>query len=174
MRSTDEIDAVCKRRDDVNTSGRSRVHDNVVNQLLTKIDGLTTQNNLLVIGVTNRKDLLDEALLRPGRLEVHIEIPLPDQEGRRQILEIHTRELREAGMIKVRRGRPHHQEEQEGEEGDVDLDAIAAMTRGFTGAELEGLVRSAIAFALADHQEALAILAEREVTSQDGDRAGGG
>lgn len=56
----DEIDAICKRRDDVNTSGRSRVHDNVVNQLLTKIDGLTTQNNLLVIGVTNRKDLLDE------------------------------------------------------------------------------------------------------------------
>ena len=168
----DEIDAVCKRRDDVNTSGRSRVHDNVVNQLLTKIDGLTTQNNLLVIGVTNRKDLLDEALLRPGRLEVHIEIPLPDQEGRRQILEIHTRELREAGMIQVCGDEEDDEEEGIGGGGGVDLDAIAAMTRGFTGAELEGLVRSAIAFALADHQEALATLAEREVKSQDGEGAG--
>ena len=63
----DEIDAICKRRDASMASGRSRVHDNVVNQLLTKIDGLQRQNNLLVIGVTNRKDLLDEALLRPGR-----------------------------------------------------------------------------------------------------------
>ena len=150
----DEIDAICKRRDDNTSSGRSRVHDNVVNQLLTKIDGLATQNNLLVIGVTNRKDLLDEALLRPGRLEVHIEIPLPDAAGRKQILTIHTRQLRGAGMI----------------DDGVDLDVISDLTRGFTGAQLEGLVRTATAFALAEHQESLSLLAENEVD----DGAGGG
>lgn len=54
------------------------------------IDGVDSLNNILVIGMTNRKDLLDEALLRPGRLEVHIEIGLPDEEGRADILKIHT------------------------------------------------------------------------------------
>lgn len=136
----DEIDAICKRRDDAATVNKSRVHDNVVNQLLTKIDGLATQNNLLVIGVTNRMDLLDEALLRPGRLEVHIEIPLPDHKGRQQILAIHTRELEDQDMLS----------------DNVDLKDVAGRTRGFTGAELEGLVRSAVAFALAEHQEAMA------------------
>ena len=140
----DEIDAVCKRRDDANVVNKSRVHDNVVNQLLTKIDGLATQNNLLVIGVTNRLDLLDEALLRPGRLEVHIEIPLPDSEGREQILNIHTKELKENSML----------------DENIRLIDIADRTRGFTGAELEGLVRSAVAFALAEHQETLATTTE--------------
>ena len=95
----DEIDAICKRRDASMASGRSRVHDNVVNQLLTKIDGLQRQNNLLVIGVTNRKDLLDEALLRPGRLEVHVEIGLPDEKGREQILQIYSRDLVKEDMF---------------------------------------------------------------------------
>ena len=62
-----------------------------MNQLLSKIDGINALNNLLVIGMTNRKEMIDEALLRPGRLEVHIEIGLPDEAGRLQILKIHTR-----------------------------------------------------------------------------------
>jgi SpoVK/Ycf46/Vps4 family AAA+-type ATPase/alkylhydroperoxidase family enzyme len=136
----DEIDAVCKRRDAATSSGRSRVHDNVVNQLLTQIDGLNRQNNLLVIGVTNRRDLLDEALLRPGRLEIHLEVGLPDEMGRLQILQIHTRDLYSSQMID--------------EEG-VDLQALAKMTIGFTGAEIEGLVRMAVAFSLGEQQEAL-------------------
>ena len=57
-------------------------YDNVVNQLLSMIDGVKSLNNILVIGMTNRKDLIDEAVLRPGRLEVHIEVGLPDEIGR--------------------------------------------------------------------------------------------
>ena len=64
----DEIDAICKARGSV--AGNSGVHDTVVNQLLAKIDGVEQLNNILVIGMTNRKDMIDEALLRPGRLEV--------------------------------------------------------------------------------------------------------
>jgi SpoVK/Ycf46/Vps4 family AAA+-type ATPase len=137
----DEIDAICKRRDASMASGRSRVHDNVVNQLLTKIDGLQRQNNLLVIGVTNRKDLLDEALLRPGRLEVHVNIGLPDDKGRQQILQIYTRDLVKENML----------------EEDVRLSKLAEMTVGFTGAEIEGLVRSSVAYSLAEQQTKLSL-----------------
>ena len=77
-----------------NASLLTGVHDTVVNQLLTKIDGVDSLNNILIIGMTNRKDMLDEALLRPGRLEVVIEIGLPDEPGRLQIIKIHTDKVR--------------------------------------------------------------------------------
>ena len=71
----DELDAICKQR---GASGSSTgVHDTVVNQLLSKIDGVNSLNNVLIIGMTNRPDLIDDALKRPGRLEVHKEIGLP-------------------------------------------------------------------------------------------------
>jgi len=85
----DEIDAICKQRGSRNDG--TGVADTVVNQLLAKIDGVEALNNILVIGMTNRKDLIDEALLRPGRLEVHMEINLPDERGRLQIIKIHTK-----------------------------------------------------------------------------------
>ena len=88
----DEIDAICKSRGSAREA--SDVHDTVVNQLLTKVDGVNALNNILLIGMTNRKDMLDEALLRPGRLEVQIEIGLPDANGRLQILKIHTNKVR--------------------------------------------------------------------------------
>jgi vesicle-fusing ATPase len=69
------------------------VHDAVVNQLLAMIDGVDQLNNILVIGMTNRKDMLDEAILRPGRFEVHIEVGLPNEEGRLAILKIHTSKM---------------------------------------------------------------------------------
>ena len=81
----DEIDSVCKQRGS-GGAGSTGVGDTVVNQMLSKIDGVNALNNILLIGMTNRKDMIDDALLRPGRLEVHVEISLPDEAGRVQIL----------------------------------------------------------------------------------------
>merc|ERR1719414_1790713 len=93
----DEIDSICKSRG--TNSDSTGTHDSIVNQLLSKIDGVDSLNNILLIGMTNRIDLIDEALLRPGRLEVHVEISLPDKKGRLQILNIHTRNMRKANRI---------------------------------------------------------------------------
>lgn len=124
----DEIDAICKARGSV--AGNSGVHDTVVNQLLAKIDGVEQLNNILVIGMTNRRDMIDEALMRPGRLErleVQMEISLPNEEGRVQILDIHTKRMHEFKKINP----------------DVNNKELATLTKNFSGAELEGLVRAA-------------------------------
>lgn len=121
----DEIDAICKQRGSV--AGNTGVHDTVVNQLLAKIDGVEQLNNILVIGMTNRKDMIDEALIRPGRLEVQMEISLPNEEGRFQILNIHTARMKQFKKI----------------DADVDNMELATLTKNFSGAEIEGLVRAA-------------------------------
>ncbi|GMJ14677.1 N-ethylmaleimide sensitive factor [Hibiscus trionum] len=126
----DEIDAICKSRG--STRDGTGVHDSIVNQLLTKIDGVESLNNVLLIGMTNRKDLLDEALMRPGRLEVQVEISLPDENGRFQILQIHTNKMKENSFLAP----------------DVNLQELAARTKNYSGAELEGVVKSAVSFAL--------------------------
>ncbi|XP_067931264.1 vesicle-fusing ATPase-like [Watersipora subatra] len=126
----DEIDAICKARGSV--AGSSAVHDTVVNQLLSKIDGVDEINNILVIGMTNRKDMIDDALLRPGRLEVQMEIGLPSEDGRVQILTIHTSSIK--GNDKL--------------DSNVDLVELAAQTKNFSGAELAGLVRAATSTAM--------------------------
>jgi vesicle-fusing ATPase len=126
----DEIDAICKRRG--SSSSQSGVGDSIVNQLLSKIDGVDALNNNLLIGMTNRKDMIDDALLRPGRFEVHIEIGLPDEHGRKSILGIHTAKARAAGRLSDA----------------VDLSQLACDTKNYTGAELEGLVRDAGSYAL--------------------------
>ncbi|KAI3889968.1 hypothetical protein MKW92_037270 [Papaver armeniacum] len=126
----DEIDAICKSRG--STRDGTGVHDSIVNQLLTKIDGVEALNNVLLIGMTNRKDLLDEALMRPGRLEVQVEISLPDENGRLQILQIHTNKMKENSFLAP----------------DINLQELAARTKNFSGAELEGVVKSAVSYAL--------------------------
>ena len=122
----------CRQARGSSTNGTG-VNDTVVNQLLSKIDGVDSLNNILVIGMTNRKDMMDEALLRPGRLEVQVQISLPDEAGRLQILAIHTRSMVEAGYL----------------DAGVDLPELAASTKNFSGAEIEGLVKAASSYALA-------------------------
>ena len=126
----DEIDSICKARGTV-TSGTG-VNDSAVNQLLTKIDGVEALNDIIVIGMTNRKDLIDEAILRPGRLELHIEVNLPDEKGRLQIFNIHTKKMRENKVL----------------DDDVDLAKLAKMTKNYTGADIESMVKLATSNAL--------------------------
>ncbi|KAF9696834.1 hypothetical protein EKO04_005579 [Ascochyta lentis] len=129
----DELDAVCKQRG--SSGGGTGVGDSVVNQLLSKLDGVDQLNNILLIGMTNRMDMIDEALLRAGRLEVHMEISLPDEQGRAQILKIHTTKMRKNDVL----------------EADVNTDELAKLTKNFSGAELNGLVKAASSFAFSRH-----------------------
>ncbi len=117
----DEIDALAPRRG--GGAGEGHVSERVVSQLLTELDGIEELRGVLVLAATNRADILDPALLRPGRFDVQIEIPAPDPATRRAILGVHTR------------GRPLAD--------DIDLDALTAETEGFGGADLAGLSREA-------------------------------
>lgn len=133
----DEFDSIAKPRGmDSDSTG---VAANVVNQLLSMIDGVESLNNVLLIAMTNRKDLIDPAILRPGRFEIQIEINLPDEHGRLQILNIHTKRMRENKILGP----------------DVDLAKIAAITKNYTGAELESIVKSAKSFSLNRHHNLL-------------------
>ena len=130
----DELDAVCKQRGS-GAGGGTGVGDSIVNQLLSKLDGVDQLNNILLIGMTNRMDMIDDALLRPGRLELKMEISLPDEDGRVQILNIHTAQMRKHGNL----------------DPDVNLAEIAHLTKNYSGAEISGVVRAATSFALTRH-----------------------
>jgi len=119
----DEIDAIAPKRGEV----VGEVERRVVAQLLALMDGLTPRGNVIVIGATNRINDLDPALRRPGRFDREIEIGVPDKKGRLEILQVHTR------------GMPLK---------DVDLEEIAAITHGYTGADLAALCREAAMIAL--------------------------
>ncbi|ACA21071.1 AAA family ATPase, CDC48 subfamily [Methylobacterium sp. 4-46] len=120
----DEIDSIAPKREEA----RGEVERRIVAQLLTLMDGLEPRQNIVVIGATNRRDAIDEALRRPGRFDREIVIGVPDEPGRREVLTIHTR------------GMPL---------GDtVDLDEIARTTYGFVGADLAALAREAAMDAL--------------------------
>ena len=114
----DEIDAIAARR------GESHeVTERVVSQLLTELDAAGDDPNLVVLAATNRRDTLDDALLRPGRLETHVEVPAPEEGARQAILDVHTA-TKPLGP-------------------DVDLESLAAETEGFSGADLDAVVRAA-------------------------------
>ncbi|KAI4292267.1 vesicle-fusing ATPase [Pancytospora philotis] len=125
----DEIDAICKQR---GSGGSAGVGDQVVNQLLSKLDGVEALDNILVIGMTNRLDMIDEALLRPGRFEIHLEISLPDAASRFEIFTIHTKKMSGNNFL----------------DQSVDLKQLAALSKNYTGAEIAAVVRGAISFAL--------------------------
>jgi len=114
----DEIDAIASHRGQGN-----EVTERVVSQLLAELDGITENPNVVVLAATNRRDMIDDALLRPGRLEQHVEVPNPDEAAREAILRVHTR------------GKPLAE--------DVDIATLAAETDGRSGAELEAIVREA-------------------------------
>ncbi|MBQ7544198.1 MAG: AAA family ATPase [Synergistaceae bacterium] len=117
----DEIDAIAPKREDM--GGEKQVERRVVAQLLALMDGLKSRGQLIVIGATNIPNALDPALRRPGRFDREIQIPVPDKNGRLEILRIHTR------------GMPLAQ--------DVDLQRVADLSHGFVGADLEALAKEA-------------------------------
>ncbi|MCD6491882.1 MAG: CDC48 family AAA ATPase [Candidatus Njordarchaeia archaeon] len=122
----DEIDSLAPRRGIY--SGDSGVSERVISQLLTEMDGLQSRGEVIVIAATNRPDLLDPALLRPGRFDRMIYVPAPDQKARLHILKIHTRNM-PLGP-------------------DVNLKELARLTKGYSGADIEALVREAAMTAL--------------------------
>ena len=115
----DEIDAIA------GTRGRetNEVTERVVSQLVTELDGVAGNPNMVVLAATNRRTEIDDSLLRPGRLDTHIEVPAPDAESRRKVLDVHTR------------GKPLAE--------DVDLAAMADDLENYTGADIEAIVRDA-------------------------------
>ncbi|RTL46324.1 MAG: ATP-dependent metallopeptidase FtsH/Yme1/Tma family protein [Burkholderiales bacterium] len=118
----DELDALGKARG-VGLSGGHEEHEQTLNQLLVEMDGFDTNRGVIIMAATNRPEILDPALLRPGRFDRHVAIDRPDLNGRRQILEVHVKHVTLAP--------------------DIDLAAIAARTPGFAGADLANLVNEA-------------------------------
>ena len=127
----DELDALAPRR---GSYEGTRVTETVVNQLLTSIDGLEQLNDVVVIGATNRPDIIDPSLLRPGRFDELILVGPPDKEARKEIFKIHTRNMPLAD--------------------DVDLDELAELTEGYAGADIEGICREAGMIALRENMNA--------------------
>lgn len=135
----DEIDAIGARRH----SESNNEKDQTLNQLLVEMDGFNKDDNIIIIGATNRLDLLDEALLRPGRFDRHIRINSPNYNSRYEILKVHTN------------NKPLHK--------DVDLKLLARKTHGFNGAHLANIANEAAIFAVRDNN--------KEITSYHFDKA---
>ena len=123
----DEIDSMAPKR---GGSGDSSVTERVVNQLLTEIDGLQELTDIVVIGATNRPDILDPALLRPGRFDRIQLVPTPDKEARKKIFEIHLRDVAVGS--------------------DVSIEHLVDNTEGYVGADIESLVREAVILGIRD------------------------
>lgn len=130
----DELDAFSRERGSL--VGDPGIRDSIVNTLLAKMDGVRSVRNLLVIGTTNRIELIDRALLRAGRFEVHVAVRPPDAAGRRDVLRIHLRRMGAEGLLAA------------DALCDDALADLAARADGFTGADLAGVVRAAASRAL--------------------------
>jgi transitional endoplasmic reticulum ATPase len=126
----DELDAVAPRRG--GSEGDSHVTERVISQMLTELDGLEDLKGVVVIGATNRPDIIDEALLRPGRFDRILEVPVPDKESRREILKIHTSK------------KPLDHDT-------VNIDKLVELTEGYTGADIAAMVNAAAMSAIKEH-----------------------
>jgi transitional endoplasmic reticulum ATPase len=124
----DELDAIAPRR---GSEGDAHVTERVISQMLTELDGLEDLKGVVVIAATNRPDIIDEALLRPGRFDRILEVPPPDNDARKQIFQIHTKK------------KPL--------DSDVKLDKLVEMTDGMTGAEIVAIVNAAAMSAIKEH-----------------------
>jgi cell division protease FtsH len=158
----DEIDAIGRSRGSGVFSGANDEREQTLNQILTEMDGFDASTGVIVLAATNRPDVLDPALLRPGRFDRRVTIQPPDKGGREQILRVHTRSVPLAP--------------------DVDLDALAATTVGMVGADLANLVNEAALLAarrahdrvqmsdFSDSLEKIVLGAERKLMLTDADR----
>ncbi len=126
----DELDALAARRVDIGTSGEREVQRTFM-QLLAEIDGFNGLGNVKIIGCTNRKDILDPAIMRPGRLERHIHFPVPAKEARKEIFRIHTE------AMKANR---------------IDVDKVVEMTENLTGADIRAVCTEAGYFAIREER----------------------
>ncbi len=127
----DEIDAIAAKRIEIGTSGEREVQRTFM-QFLAEIDGFKPLDNVKIIGCTNRKDILDPAIIRPGRLDRLIEVPVPNKEGLKEILKIHTK-----GMSTDKK---------------IDLDRILKQMDGFSGAEVKAVCTEAGYFAIRENR----------------------
>ena len=158
----DELDAIGRSRQGASSGGGSDEREQTLNQILTEMDGFEADTDVIVLGATNRPEVLDKALLRPGRFDRRVAVQAPDKPGRLEILKIHTREV------------PL--------DDDVDLEQIAASTPGATGADLSLIVNEGALFAarrghervaqqdLTDAIEKTVLGSERSVVMTHGDR----
>ncbi len=149
----DEIDAIASKRTESKTSGDAEVQRTMM-QLLSEMDGFEDRGEIRIIAATNRFDMLDRAILRPGRFDRLIEVPEPDEEGREQIVRIHTREMNVAS--------------------EVDFEALAEDTDGFTGAELASLCTEAGMFAIRDDRTEVRMEDFEEALEKIAENAGDG
>jgi cell division protease FtsH len=158
----DELDSIGRSRGGSTTMGGHDEREQTLNQILTEMDGFTGNEGVIVIAATNRPEILDKALLRPGRFDRQVVVSPPDQRGRKQILEVHTRNV------------PL--------DADVDLGAIASTTPGMVGAELRNLVNEAALMAarrnhdrvhaadFSDALEKVVLGTERQIMMSDEER----
>jgi proteasome regulatory subunit len=123
----DELDAIGSQRLKIATSGDREVQRTLM-QLLSELDGFEMRGDVKIIGATNRVDILDPALLRPGRFDRMIEFPIPDEESRKAIFKIHTRKLRV--------------------EETIDINRLVSLTEGATGADIKAIATEAGMFAI--------------------------
>ncbi len=146
----DEIDAIGRSRGNVNSFQTNDERESTLNQLLTELDGFGTNTGVIVLAATNRADILDKALLRPGRFDRHIYLELPNQEERKEIFQVHLRPIKRAD--------------------DVDIDMLASLTPGFSGADIANICNEAALIAARERKEKV----EHDDFMQARDRVVGG